>query len=72
MVTHDPLEALRLGHNIYVMTGKPAQMSKAIIPPGPPPRKPSDPAIVSLQGELIDRLARTSHEEFGMGELDKK
>jgi len=70
MVTHDPLEALRLGHNIYVMTGRPAQMSKAIIPPGPPPRKPSDPAIVSLQGELIDRLARTSHEEFGMGGLD--
>ena len=56
MVTHDPLEALRLGHSIYVMTGKPAQLSKALIPPGLPPRKPGDSAIVSLQAELIDRL----------------
>lgn len=64
MVTHDPLEALRLGHSIYVMTGRPAQLSKVLIPPGLPPRKPGDPAIVSLQAELIDRLSRTSHEEF--------
>jgi len=56
MVTHDPLEALRLGHSIYVMTGRPAQLSKVLIPPGVPPRKPGDPAIVSLQAELIDRL----------------
>lgn len=56
MVTHDPLEALRLGHRIYVMTGRPAQLGSALIPPGLPPRKPGDPAIVSLQAELIDRL----------------
>jgi len=56
MVTHDPLEALRLGHRIYVMTGRPAQLSKAIIPPGLPPRKPGDPTIVTLQAELLDRL----------------
>lgn len=56
MVTHDPLEALRLGHSIYVMNGRPAQVGKAIIPPGSPPRKPGDSAIVSLQGELLDRL----------------
>jgi putative hydroxymethylpyrimidine transport system ATP-binding protein len=66
MVTHDPLEALRLGHRIYVMTGRPAQLGSALIPPGLPPRKPGDPAIVSLQAELIDRLSRTSHEEFGI------
>ena len=56
MVTHDPLEALRLGHRIYVMTGRPAQLGEALIPPGLPPRKPGDPSIVSLQAELIDRL----------------
>ena len=56
MVTHDPLEALRLGHRIYVMTGKPARLSDPIVPPGIPPRKPGDPAIISLQAELIDRL----------------
>ena len=64
MVTHDPLEALRLGHRIYVMTGRPAQLGKALVPPGLPPRNPGDPAIISLQAVLIDRLARTSHEEL--------
>lgn len=57
MVTHDPLEALRLGHRVHVMTGRPAQLSNALIPPGSPPRNPGDPAIVSLQAELLDRLA---------------
>ena len=56
MVTHDPLEALRLGHRIHVMTGRPARMSDALIPPGLPPRKPSDPEIISLQAELLERL----------------
>jgi putative hydroxymethylpyrimidine transport system ATP-binding protein len=56
MVTHDPLEALRLGHRVYVMAGKPARIGDALIPPGVPPRKPADPKIVSLQAELIDRL----------------
>jgi len=56
MVTHDPLEALRLGHRVYVMAGKPAQIGDALIPPGVPPRKPGDPKILSLQAELIDRL----------------
>ena len=56
MVTHDPLEALRLGHRVYVMTGRPARLSDALILPGSPPRKPGDPAIISLQAELLDRL----------------
>jgi len=56
MVTHDPLEALRLGHRIHVMGGRPAQLTEAMIPPGAPPRSPRDPAIVSLQGELLDHL----------------
>lgn len=56
MVTHDPLEALRLGHRIHVMTGRPAQLGEPLVPPGLPPRKPGDPAIVSLQAALIDRL----------------
>lgn len=56
MVTHDPLEALRLGHRVHVMTGKPAVIGDALEPPGAPPRKPGDPEIISLQAELIDRL----------------
>jgi putative hydroxymethylpyrimidine transport system ATP-binding protein len=56
MVTHDPLEALRLGHRICVMTGRPATLSDPLVPPGTPPRKPGDPAVISMQAELIDRL----------------
>jgi putative hydroxymethylpyrimidine transport system ATP-binding protein len=56
MVTHDPLEALRLGHRIYVMTGRPARLSDALIPPGSPPRNPGDPAIISMQATLLEGL----------------
>lgn len=56
MVTHDPLEALRLGHRVYVMVGKPARIGQALVPPGLPPRKPGDPEIMTLQAGLINRL----------------
>lgn len=56
MVTHDPLEALRLGHRIHVMTGRPATLSDPLVPPGTPPRNPGDSAIISMQAILIDRL----------------
>jgi putative hydroxymethylpyrimidine transport system ATP-binding protein len=56
MVTHDPLEALRLGHRIYVMTDRPAKLSDALIPPGSPPRDPGDSAIISMQARLLERL----------------
>lgn len=56
MVTHDPLEALRLGHRIYVMTDRPAKLSDVLIPPGLPPRNPGDSAIISMQATLLERL----------------
>jgi putative hydroxymethylpyrimidine transport system ATP-binding protein len=56
LVTHDPLEALRLGHQIYVMSGRPATIGPALVPPGRPPRNPGDPAIASLHAALLDRL----------------
>jgi len=57
LVTHDPLEALRLGHGIHVMSGQPAGIGPAIIPSGPPPRAPDDPALLARQAELLGRLA---------------
>ncbi|MHA1114054.1 MAG: ABC transporter ATP-binding protein [Alphaproteobacteria bacterium] len=57
LVTHDPLEALRLGHRIHVMAGRPARLDKALEPPGAPPRDPADPALLALQAELLVRLA---------------
>src|SRR3954451_21482247 len=57
LVTHDPLEALRLGHRIHVMAGQPAGIGPAIVPLGPPPRAPDDPALLARQAELLRRLA---------------
>ena len=57
LVTHDPLEALRLGHRIHVLAGQPARLDAALEPPGAPPRAVTDPALLALQGELLKRLA---------------
>ncbi len=56
MVTHDPLEALRLGHRIYAMQGRPARLSRPVIPPGEPPRRVGDPEIAPLQEVLLGLL----------------
>jgi len=58
LVTHDPLEALRLGHRIHVMTGSPARPGEVLVPPGSPPRMPGDPKIAILHAELLARLNR--------------
>lgn len=56
MVTHDPMEALRLGHQVLVLSGHPASLSDPILPPGSIPRAPDDPALLSLQGRLLAHL----------------
>ena len=62
LVTHDPLEALRLGHRIHVMTGRPARIGDAIVPDGPAPRLASDPGLVKLQADLLGQLADAAQE----------
>ena len=57
LVTHDPLEALRLGHRIQVMTGHPARIEGTTLPAGTPPRDLHDPALLARQGDLLARLA---------------
>ena len=57
LVTHDPLEALRLGHRIEVMSGHPARIEGTIEPAGTPPRDLHDPALLARQGDLLARLA---------------
>jgi putative hydroxymethylpyrimidine transport system ATP-binding protein len=57
LVTHDPLEAARLGHRIHVMAGTPATLDTALEPPGVPPRDATDPAVLATQAELLRRLA---------------
>jgi putative hydroxymethylpyrimidine transport system ATP-binding protein len=58
LVTHDPLEALRLGHQIYVMSGRPAKVEEALRPEGKPPRAHDDSALLDLQAALLARLTR--------------
>ncbi len=56
LVTHDPLEALRLGHQIRVLSGMPFSVGPTIEPAGPVPRDPADPALLGLQARLIAEL----------------
>ena len=59
LVTHDPLEALRLGHRVDVLSGRPARLDREpIVPPGAPPRDPAAVGLLALQAELIQRLTR--------------
>jgi len=58
LVTHDPLEALRLGHQVLVMAGAPARLETPLVPAGHPPRDPADAGLLVLQAELLKRLTR--------------
>jgi len=60
-VTHDPLDALRLGHRVHVLHGRPATLDAALKPPGAPPRAADDAALLALQGELLRRLSGEAH-----------
>ncbi|MGH1479097.1 MAG: ABC transporter ATP-binding protein [Geminicoccales bacterium] len=57
LVTHDPLEALRVSHRIHVMAGRPATIEPALIPDSEPLRALDDPQILTLQADLLARLA---------------
>lgn len=57
LVTHDPLEALRLGHVVHVLSGFPARIDTGLEPPGLPPRNSHDTQIMTLQADLLERLA---------------
>ena len=57
LVTHDPLEAARLGHRIHVMAGAPATLDTAWEPHGSVPRAATDPGVLATQAELLRRLA---------------
>jgi putative hydroxymethylpyrimidine transport system ATP-binding protein len=57
LITHDPLEALRLGDRILVMAGRPARLGEPVMPPGKPPRPAGAAAVRDLHGALLERLA---------------
>ncbi len=57
LVTHDPREALRLGHIVHVMAGRPARLDRPLEFDGTPPRALDDPGLLARETELIRRLA---------------
>ena len=70
LVTHDPLEALRLGHAVTVMSGTPARLDEPLEPGerlGAPPRDPAAPEIMRLQAELLARLSRAQAQQTSQG-----
>jgi putative hydroxymethylpyrimidine transport system ATP-binding protein len=60
LVTHDPLEALRLADRILVLTGNPAVPVELPSPSGDAPRPARDPALLAAQGVLLERLAEAA------------
>jgi len=56
LVTHDPMEALRLGERIFVMSGRPARLSESPTPGGKIPRDPADKEFLAYHAELLNRL----------------
>ena len=57
MITHDPLEALRLSDRVLVLRGTPTHLSDPILPAGSPPRSVQDPNLLQQQAQLLSLLA---------------
>jgi putative hydroxymethylpyrimidine transport system ATP-binding protein len=56
LVTHDPMEALRLGHRVIVLGGTPVRVLHTIEPSGLPPREAGSPEVSNLYPELLREL----------------
>jgi putative hydroxymethylpyrimidine transport system ATP-binding protein len=57
LVTHDPLEALRLGHHVAIMSGKPAKIKYIHCEfNDSPPRSLNSPELFQWQTKLLHRL----------------
>jgi putative hydroxymethylpyrimidine transport system ATP-binding protein len=62
-ITHDPLEALRLADEIFIMSGQPAQLHAPLELNTPTPRDSGEPRLLELQAALLHEL--TSSYEAG-------
>ncbi len=56
LVTHDPLEALRLADRIIVLAGSPVRLTTILHMPGKPPRDPATPEIARQYADLLAML----------------
>ena len=56
LVTHDPVEALRVADRIIVMTGQPATFSEPEMPVSSRPRMETDPGFWDAHGHILAQL----------------
>lgn len=56
LVTHDPLEALRLGDRIVVLADSPVRVAEIIEPDGRPPREAGEPTLAAQYAHLLSLL----------------
>lgn len=57
LITHDPQEAVRLAHQLYVLQGTPAQAQHLVVPDSKPPRV-LDGECAALQQAILDQLEK--------------
>jgi len=53
LITHDPMEACRLGTRLVVLSGSPARLGEPITIAGQPPRATDAPDVVAAQTRLL-------------------
>ena len=60
LVTHDPLEALRMGDEILLLKGTPARLERVPTPSQPPPRRLDSHEQQELHAKLLARMVATT------------
>jgi putative hydroxymethylpyrimidine transport system ATP-binding protein len=58
LITHDPLEALRLAHHIYLLSGSPAIITNELQLADLPPRDLDHPQLPAWQSQLMEQLQK--------------
>jgi putative hydroxymethylpyrimidine transport system ATP-binding protein len=62
LVTHDPMEAVRMADRIHILAGSPARLDPGMSPPGRPPRDPADDDAIGCYRDLLGRLSTSGPE----------
>ena len=59
LITHDPAEAVRMGHQVRVFGRN--ELGAPVVPSGEPLRKLDDPTLLPLQAGLLEELLEAVH-----------